>query len=43
MDKFYKGKYFTFIFATPKEELDKKFTAMVQEFYDHYYKVTQTD
>lgn len=37
MENVYKGKYFTFVFKISKEELDKRFTTMVQEFFDRYY------
>lgn len=42
MGKVYKGKYFTIVFKISEKEANRRFTAMVQEFYDRYYKDGQT-
>lgn len=37
-ERIFQGKYFTFVFKAPEAEMNRRFTLMVQEFFDGYYK-----
>lgn len=38
-DRIFQGKHYTIVLKVSEAEMNRRFTAMVQEFFDRYYKV----